>query len=565
MRSLKDYSINTKLNLLVTVAGGAAMLFACAAFAVNDYRMIRADKIRQVATVADLLSRSATDALIDGHAEKAAKVLRSLDGQRPIRHAFLYDSRGNVLAAYHADGSAKITPPVGPPGSRFLDDGSLDVTRPIIQGGQLVGTIRLRAATDGMQAKMMRCAKIVGLVIVLSLGASFLLSRRLQHAISAPIRQLAKTVHRISIEHDYSIRVGKSDDSELGFLYDQFNGMLDRVQQAETQLQFAHDELETHVQQRTRQLSQANLELSREVIERNRAEKELDTIHKRLLEAARQAGMAEVATGVLHNVGNVLNSVNVSATLVADRMRHSRIGDLSRAVEMMNDHTDDLAEFLAEDERGKLLPGFFRMMSEHLHQENEAVLSESQSLLKNIDHIKTIVAMQQSYAGVAGVVEAVSLPDLIEDALKLNVSSLEKYGIEIVRDFAELPEMRVEKQRLLQVLVNLIANAKDSLVESDTEHRQLTIRTCEPVGNWIRIEVTDNGLGIPADDLTRIFSHGFTTKQQGHGFGLHASANSAKEMGGGLTAFSEGPRRGATFTVELPFLPIEFRKSIVAV
>ena len=134
--------------------------------------------------------------------------------------------------------------------------------------------------------------------------------------------------------------------------------MLDQIQRSERELQQAHDELEIRVEERTRELSHANLQLSNEIGERKRAETELEAVHQQLVEAARKAGMAEVATGVLHNVGNVLNSINVSATLVADRLRNSKLYELTRALDLMNQHAADLGTYLTQDERGKRVPGF---------------------------------------------------------------------------------------------------------------------------------------------------------------------------------------------------------------
>ena len=314
---------------------------------------------------------------------------------------------------------------------------------------------------------------------------------------------------------------------------------------------------------RTRQLSEANQGLSREIAERRRAEQQLAEVHHQLVDAARRAGMAEIATGVLHNVGNVLNSVNVSATLVADRLRNSKIAELNRAAG---------ADRRACRRPGPLLHAKIAAASNcpassaswrALSIANRTVMMEElQSLTRHIDHIKTIVAMQQSYAGVAGVIEAVALPQLLDDAIKLNSASLAKYDIDVVREYEDLPEIRIDKQRVLQILVNLVTNAKDALIESgatttlpDGPHRGATGSGVDDTK--LLIEVCDNGMGIAAENLVRIFSHGFTTKKHGHGFGLHSSANAAKELGGTLTARSDGRNRGAAFTLELPFEPVE--------
>jgi len=241
------------------------------------------------------------------------------------------------------------------------------------------------------------------------------------------------------------------------------------------------------------------------------------------------------------------------------RIRQSKVRQLSglrRVVDMINRHRDDLERYLTRDEKGKLLPGFLAMLTDRLGEERDAMLGELALLVKNINHVKMIVGMQQSYAIAGGMEEAVSLPELIDDALRLNLASFEKYGIEIVRDFAEMPVVRLDKQKLLQILVNLLTNAKDAVVEGRESDRRIEIRIAGPIDGRVRIEVADNGVGIPEEDLTRVFSHGFTTKPHGHGFGLHTSANAAREMHGQLTAASDRPGRGATFAVEAPFAPV---------
>ena len=258
--------------------------------------------------------------------------------------------------------------------------------------------------------------------------------------------------------------------------------------------------------------------------------------------------MTEVATGVLHNVGNVLNSINVSATLVADRLQNSKLYELTRALELMSQHTADVGTYLTQDERGKRIPGFLQLVSTHLNRDQATIVDELHSLTKNVDHVKTIVAMQQSYAGAAGLIESVSLAELADDALRLNAASLDKYHIHVVREYADIPQVRIEKQKLLQILMNLMTNAKDSLLESTSEERRLTVRIrvdARSDQSKVLIEVEDTGVGIPRENLTRVFSHGFTTKRHGHGFGLHSSANAAGELRGTLTAHSDGLGRGA--------------------
>ncbi|MES2571337.1 MAG: PAS domain S-box protein [Verrucomicrobiota bacterium] len=290
----------------------------------------------------------------------------------------------------------------------------------------------------------------------------------------------------------------------------------------------------------------------RDISDRRRAEMEMERMHKQFLEVSRQAGMTEVATSVLHNVGNVLNSVNVSCAVVSDKVRRSRIGSVAKTAELLQAHTDDLGAFFCSHPTGMKLPGFFSKLSERLLEEQVAVLHELELLGRNIEHIKEIVAMQQSYANVSGVREKLFLKDLVEDTLRMNGAALNRHQLDIVREFEEVPAISMEKHKVLQILVNLIKNAKQSLAESQHPHKQLIVRIARSGPAFVAVSVSDNGIGIPAENLTRIFGHGFTTKKEGHGFGLHSGVLAAQQMGGSLSVRSAGPGRGATFTLELP-------------
>jgi PAS domain S-box-containing protein len=279
---------------------------------------------------------------------------------------------------------------------------------------------------------------------------------------------------------------------------------------------------------------------------------ELDKLNRQLIDTSRNAGMADVATGVLHNVGNVLNSVIVSTTLMRDRLRQSKIANLSRATAMFRGQNGRLAEFLTSDPKGKLLPEYLDTVAGQLNTEQAELITEMDSVGQHIEHIKEIVAMQQNYAKVSGAYENVSPVELVEDALRLNVAALERHRIELVREFApDLPKVCVDRHKFLQVFINLLRNAKHAMEDEDEPDRRMIIRmSASP--DRVKIVVRDNGIGIPRENLTKIFNHGFTTKKDGHGFGLHSGANAAKEMGGSLTGHSDGPGLGAEFTLELP-------------
>jgi PAS domain S-box-containing protein len=292
--------------------------------------------------------------------------------------------------------------------------------------------------------------------------------------------------------------------------------------------------------------------VSKDITALKEAESQLESAHQRLVETSRLAGMAEVATDVLHNVGNVLNSVNVSCSVVMDRIRSSKMSSLSKVSTLLAAHRGGLGEFFTNDPRGQQIPEYLTVLAEHLRNDQTLLLKEIEQLLKHIDHIKQIVAMQQSYAKVAGVKETISANQLVEDALQINAAALVRHDVIVRREFQTTPPISTEKHKVLQILVNLIRNAKYAMDESKSGNKLLTLRVGTDDSGSIQIDVIDNGIGIPKENLTRIFGHGFTTRQNGHGFGLHSSALTVRELGGSLSAHSGGPGTGATFTLLLP-------------
>jgi PAS domain S-box-containing protein len=293
---------------------------------------------------------------------------------------------------------------------------------------------------------------------------------------------------------------------------------------------------------------------TRDITARKQAEAKLGDMHRTLVDVSRQAGMAEVATGVLHNVGNTLNSVNVAANVITDKLRKLRVAGLLQASELLGQHSgQELGQFLTNDPRGQQLPGYLRALSEHLRQEQQVLLDEMEALSKGIDHIKAIVNMQQEHARSIGTVDLLPVPQLVDEALRLHMSSLEEMGIRLDFDYADVPPVLVDRHKLLQILLNLLNNARHSLMECGKPDKRLAIRVRRHEdGTRLLIEVKDNGVGIAAENLPRIFTQGFTTKKQGHGFGLHISALAATEMKGKLSCASPGPGQGATFTIEIP-------------
>jgi len=319
-------------------------------------------------------------------------------------------------------------------------------------------------------------------------------------------------------------------------------------QQVRDSLLEARNTLEIRVQQRTR-------ELQEQIEAKEQAMAKLAQAQQSLMDLSRTTGMAEVATGVLHNVGNVLNSVNVSASVIDEQLANSCLRDLRDVAALLQAHAVDTADFIAHDPHGQQLADLVIQLAEHLDAEHRNWRREVQSVASNIEHIKEIVAMQQSYARVAGVIERLAPRDLFEDAVHMNERALARHNVVLERDYRTVPLVEVDKHKVLQILVNLVRNAKYAVEELPPANRCIRLQLVALASGRVQFIVADNGVGIPPENLNRIFSLGFTTRRDGHGFGLHTGALAARELGGSLTVRSDGPGRGATFTLELPAAP----------
>jgi signal transduction histidine kinase len=221
-------------------------------------------------------------------------------------------------------------------------------------------------------------------------------------------------------------------------------------------------------------------------------------------------------------------------------------------MQMLNQHATDLGDFITHDDKGKLLPGYLNQLTEALQTEQQSILDELGQLSRSVDHIKEIVSTQQAYAGAANLVEPLQIGGLIEDALRMNNSALDRHQVTVVKQFSEVPVLLLDKHRLLLILINLISNAKNAMADLAEHARTLTLSVTMVDRDTLQIAVQDDGEGIEPDNLTRIFTHGFSTRKDGHGFGLHSCAVAAMEMGGSLKAHSDGPGKGALFTLALP-------------
>jgi PAS domain S-box-containing protein len=661
MRFLPNMSIQRKQMLIIMLTSMVALLLACAIFVAHDLNSARKEAIDKVSVLAEAVGNNCSATIEFDDPKTAEDTLAALRAEPSIVYACVYTAKGKVFAVYNRTGSTPFkAPPLKAEGCDFVDQ-SLYLFRPIVQRNQTVGTIFVASDLSELHERLARYPITVGEMLAAALFVAFLLSRRLHRVVTDPILHLTEVAQKVASDKNYSIRVEKRTNDELGRLIGNFNEMLSQIQHRDAELQRAHDLLDQRVRERTEELRQSQAlyhslvghlpvqiyrkdhegryvfvndhfcrfnglsqnkvlgktifdifsnkdlcerqtgedklvmrsgetvereeqyaapdgkmkylqtikspvfgaenkaigtqSISLDITERKEAEANLEKLHRELVTASRQAGMAEVATSVLHNVGNVLNSVNVAASTISDKIKQSKTASVARLAALLRNHASDLGNFLTTNPNGKKIPTYLEDLAGFLAAEQAFLLEETETVKKHIDHIKDIVSMQQSYAKVAGVTEIVKVPELVEDAVRMNVGALVRHEVKVVREFdPDIPQIVVDKHKVLQILVNLIRNAKYACEDGGRKEKQLIIRI-KLLENVIRIMIVDNGVGIPAENLTRIFNHGFTTRKEGHGFGLHSGALAAKEMGGALVAESEGPGKGATFTLELPLQP----------
>ena len=503
--------ISGKLRIAILLTCATALLCATTAMFAAQLHHFRREYWKDLRDIAETAADSATVALATGNPEPAQRLVKMLRRKSHIVSARIVAKNGAIFAE---SGEAK----------------SADrIEEPIEARGETLGVLQID--TD-FSAQVMRLLGLHTVLFVAALAIAFVVAvpvaARLLRSILDPIQTLGETARRIAASDDYTLRAAKTSEDEVGAITDTFNRML-------------------------RQIQSRDQDLRREIAERVRAEQEMQQIHDQLMEASRQAGMAEVATGVLHNVGNVLNSVNVSATIVAEKLDPARVKKLVRAANLLRERDPAaLAEFLAHDPKGKVLPLYLAEVSAQLAAERADAVAELASLRKNIDYIKDIVATQQDHARLPGIVGPFPLATLIDEALRLKHTSLEQGGITIARDFHDVPPVMVDRHLALQIFVNLLRNAREAIEDAAPPERRIAIVVRRQDPRYVQAIFTDNGSGIAGENLTRIFSHGFTTRERGHGFGLHTASLAAQQMAGSLSAQSDGAGKGASFTLELP-------------
>jgi len=546
MNRVKQYfhnlPIKHKLIVLSALSGGISVLLACSILLVKEITNIRQNLILDLSVTAEIVGANSSAALMFGDQDVAAEILSSLQAQPQIKQAFIFNQAGDIFCQYTQKGvpkAAQISPPEAWKNGPEFSEHHLNYAIPIVLDGETIGTLFIVSDLQKLNAALLELSLVTLISVLLAVLIGILIASRLQRLISRPIADLASAAQKVRDEDDYSVRAKMDTRDELGQLVDGFNSMLDRIEVI------------------NQEISQSNLELQQEIKDRKEAETQLKATHKQLLETSRLAGMAEVATGMLHNVGNTLTSVNVSATIIADKLRSSGTQHLVKLNSLIQEHATDLATFFKEDPKGEKIPAFLDNLTQVLQKEQNLYKDEIESLRKNVNHIRDIIETQQNYSKVVGVKELVRSTNLMDNALFLNEASILRHDVRVNKDYDFHETIIVERHKVLQILVNLVRNAIQATRRNKAHDREIVLYVQRHGDRIIEFQVTDNGVGIAKKNLKRIFQHGFTTKKTGHGFGLHSSALFAKEMGGQLSAYSDGLGKGASFVLQVPLETVE--------
>ncbi|HEX8706539.1 MAG TPA: ATP-binding sensor histidine kinase [Myxococcaceae bacterium] len=302
------------------------------------------------------------------------------------------------------------------------------------------------------------------------------------------------------------------------------------VQCAKAELRRANEELERRVEERTRELEQAQA---------------------RLVDTAREVGMSEVASNVLHSVGNVLTSTQVNLELMQQSVDGLRVSQLKKAAALLTEHSGSLADFLSQDPRGAHLPEYLTVLADEQMRSQTRLAEDLDVMGRHIAHIRSIIQVQQTYAKATLMSEECELAQIIDGALRIEMAALQRHGVSVKVELSPVPRVKVDRHKVLQILTHLISNAKQAMDRVPEGQRELFVRLGLE-GTQARIQVVDTGVGIAPEARARLFVHGFTTRKDGRGFGLHSSALAAQLLGGRLLLESAGLGKGATATLELP-------------
>ncbi len=347
------------------------------------------------------------------------------------------------------------------------------------------------------------------------------------------------------------------ESHEVAFLAETIYGrFLAEWARKESESMMLREKLDTFSQEHSESIS---------LLFENEAQKyKLELLNEKLAQAnslAYKAGMADVSTDILHNVGNILNNIGVSIYVIEKNLKHTiRKSGLKEAGKLLGENLSDIQQFVSQDKRANPLMRYLSEVGEKVIGSQQEMLQHVQRISEKISNVTQVVNALHSYANrTEGVVDESRLTKIIDDALIISSATLNELSIEIEKHYPQKEVVAlVQETKVLQSLTNIFANAAEAMRTVSPNQRRLSLfLTQNTQEGYARLSIQDSGVGITEEHLKQIFTHGFTTKDTGAGFGLHNCANYIKEMGGEIWARSDGPGKGATFVLQLPLSSVE--------
>ncbi len=279
----------------------------------------------------------------------------------------------------------------------------------------------------------------------------------------------------------------------------------------------------------------------------------LDASYRKLMDQAHKKGMADT-TGILHNIANILNSVFVTAQSIDSLMAGNPVNDLLMANSLLDKNIDRLEGFIKDDPRGKMLMQYYVTLGNEFDIYRSKMQTYIGRLADKVGLIEGIVNAQQSYTEIKSGLERLDIIPVIEDVLNMHQASIDRHGISAERKYTGSVIALAQRTKLFHILTNIVKNAVEAMDKTEPGDRVLSVEVYKKSGN-IFIRISDSGEGIAQGNLENIFAYGFTTKKNGHGFGLHSCANYMTEMKGRLWAENNEDGRGASFVLQFTAPP----------
>ena len=559
MRSYRDISIRYKLQGMVIVTCTVVLFVASAAFTVYDRTTFLHTKTADLIASAEMVGSNSTAALTFHDPTAGREILGALRARPHVTNACIYDSIGKVFATYGRDPmQAEFCPPPVQRGASAVVDGRMILFQPIALNGNSIGTIFIEEDLQDLNDRVMRFLEIDFAVLLASLAVAFMLSYRLQRVISEPIRELAETASSVSAHENYSIRAVKRGQDEIGCLFDQFNGMLDRIQQRDVSIQKAHDSLEIRVEERTSYLNALteNSPLAIMVLDAEQKVQLCNPAFEQMFQYSRRELIGKPVDGLLAETNLLAEARKIShetlggipITLVTKRKRRDGslidvelhgvplvvngrvVGSLclyqdisarkrteeamQQAKEAAEASSRAKSEFLANMSHEIRTPmnGIMGMTELVLDTELDSEQREYLNTAKmSADSLLSLINDILDYSKIeAGKLEIdavdFNLGDAIGDTMKMLSLRAHQKGLELAYDFQpDVPDALLgDPGRLRQVIVNLVGNAikfteKGEVILSV----QADWKTTDDI--QLHFMISDTGIGIAPEKQAAIF------------------------------------------------------------